>query len=467
MGLSKKLNFASILVYLYLAISVFLTCYTFYRAEIVHSGNQFSYYYKYYLMFIFGNFFWIIILFLNDKKKIQIIIIISSLCFVLYFYETVRFFKPSILKSDFFKVLNKENVIKSKHGEKSKYETIQDLKINKGLDVVPSIFPSVFLKKNLVYKELDIFPLGGVSNKITVFCKEGEQFSIYKSDRYGFNNPDKEWDQKRINFFLVGDSFAQGSCVQPGEDMASQIRLLTNLPAISLGMAANGPLIELATLKEYIVKKNPQIVLWLYFERNDLDDLKIEKSNKILLNYLKNNFSQNLISKQFMIDKKLLEQIKYSERILLNPDYLKKKHTEKFLSFKKIIRLQIVRDKMALDRGLDFGIDPLFKTIMLNAKDFISKFDGQLYFIYLPDKERYTNQNLNEDVYLKKMQVLKLINDINIPIIDIHKKFFTKQNDPLQYFAQRIYGHYSPKGYNEISKVILKEIENLNINKQE
>ena len=324
MSLSKKLNFTSILVYLYLAISVFLTCYTFYRAEIVHSGNQFSYYYKYYLIFIFGNFFWFIILFLNDKKKMQIIIIISSLCFVLYFYETLRFFKPSILKSDFFKALNKENVIKSKHGEKSKYETIQDLKINKGLDVVPSIFPSVFLKKNLVYKELDIFPLGGVSNKITVFCKEGEQFSIYKSDRYGFNNPDEEWDQKRINFFLVGDSFAQGSCVQPGEDMASQIRSLTNLPVISLGMAANGPLIELATLKEYVVKKNPQIVLWLYFERNDLDDLKIEKYNKILLSYLKNNFSQNLISKQFMIDKKLLEQIKYSERILLNPDYLKK-----------------------------------------------------------------------------------------------------------------------------------------------
>ncbi len=203
MSSSKKLNFASILVYLYLAISVFLTCYTFYRAEIVHSGNQFSYYYKYYLIFIFGNFFWFVILFLNDKKKMQIIIIISSLCFVLYFYETVRFFKPSILKSDFFKTLNKENVIKSKHGEKSKYETIQDLKINKGLDVVPSIFPSVFLKKNLVYKELDIFPLAGVSNKITVFCREGEKFAIYKSDRYGFNNPDKEWDQKRIDFFWL------------------------------------------------------------------------------------------------------------------------------------------------------------------------------------------------------------------------------------------------------------------------
>ena len=35
------------------------------------------------------------------------------------------------------------------------------------------------------------------------------------------------------------------------------------------------------------------------------------------------------------------------------------------------------------------------------------------------------------------MQVLKLISDINIPIIDVHKKFFIKQNDPLQYFAHR------------------------------
>ena len=96
----------------------------------------------------------------------------------------------------------------------------------------------------------------------------------------------KNGTKKKINFFLVGDSFAQGSCVQPGEDMASQIRLLTNLTTISLGMAANGPLIELATLKEYSVKKELQIVLWLYFERNDLDDLKNEKTNPILLNYL-------------------------------------------------------------------------------------------------------------------------------------------------------------------------------------
>ena len=84
---------------------------------------------------------------------------------------------------------------------------------------------------------------------------------------------------------MLGDSFTQGSCVQPGDDFASQIRLLSKQNVLSLGMAGNGPLLELASLVEYGLKKEPKIVLWIYFERNDLDDLKYEKSNSILKKY--------------------------------------------------------------------------------------------------------------------------------------------------------------------------------------
>ena len=34
-------------------------------------------------------------------------------------------------------------------------------------------------------------------------------------------------------------------------------------------------------------------------------------------------------------------------------------------------------------------------------------------------------------------------------------EFFIKQEDPLSFFAHRIYGHYSPEGYNKISKNML------------
>ena len=456
----KRFNLTNLSVYLYLTIFIYLFCYTFYRAEFIHSGNQFSYYFKYYLIFIFGIFFWFSVLFF--KKKLQIVIIATILFFLLYFYETIIFFTPSILKLSIMKSINKETLIRSQLGEKTKYDVIQDLKKSKNIDVVPSIIPKVFLGKKWINGGTDIFPLGGVSNTMTVFCKEGEEFSIYKSDRHGFNNPDQEWDKEKVFLFLIGDSFVQGSCVQPGKDFANQIRLLTKQSAINLGMSGNGPLIELASLKEYSLKKKPKIVLWFYFERNDLEDLKTEKSNSILMKYLNNDFTQNLYSKQLEIDKKLKIYIRFTEKELQKEIFVTKKDSEKFLTFKKIIRLQILRDKMALDRGLDFGIDPLFEKIMIDAKDFVNTWNGKLYFVYLPDKERYTNKKVKDDYYLKRSQIIELIDNLNIPLIDIHKEFFMNQTDPISFFAHRIYGHYSPDGYHKISKIIVKKIKEIN-----
>ena len=184
--------------------------------------------------------------------------------------------------------------------------------------------------------------------------------------------------------------------MQKGEDFASQIRILTKQSAISLGMSGNGPLIELASLKEYVFKKKPKIVLWLYSERNDLADLRNEKSNSIFIKYLNEEFSQNLYTKQTTIDKKLKTYIKLAEEEKIKEKHITKQDSEKFLPFKKIIRLKIIRDKTSLDRGLDFGIDPLFEKIIVKANDFVNSWNGKLYFVYLPDKERYGEGN-NKD----------------------------------------------------------------------
>ena len=456
MSFFKKSNLTNLLVYLYLTIFIYLFCYTLYRAEFIHSGNQFSYYYKYYLIFTFGIFFWILVLFF--KKKLQIVIIATILLFLLYFYETLTFFAPSIIKLEIFRAINKSTLNTAQLNEKSKYDVIQDLKKSKNIDVVPSVFPNVFIENKLANVDENILPLGGVSNTTTVFCKEGEKFSIYESDRYGFNNPDQEWNNEKIVWFLIGDSFVHGSCVQPGDDFASRIRLLTEQSAINLGMARNGPLIELASLKEYSLEKRPKIVLWFYFERNDLEDLRNEKSNSILMKYLNEDFTQNLYSKQSEINKKLKMYIKLAEREFKKEIFEIKKDADRLLTLKKIIRLQILRDKIALDRGLNFGIDPLFEKIMIEAKNFVNKWDGKLYFVYLPDKERYSNKKIKDNSYLKRSQIIELINNLNIPIIDIHEEFFIKQSDPIEFFAHRIYGHYSSDGYNAISKTILNKI---------
>tara|TARA_Y100000590_G_scaffold237044_1_gene266757 strand:- start:1666 stop:3036 length:1371 start_codon:yes stop_codon:yes gene_type:complete len=456
MKLPIRFNFIKISTYIYLSLFIFLFGYTLFRAEFIHEGNQFSYYYKYYLIFIFGIIFWLITLFFNEKRKLKIILISTSILFFLYFYESIRFYEPIINEFNFIKNI-KEYSKKTEPKIKSKIDIINELKIKKGINAVPSIFPKALFKINKKDFEKDIFPLGGIANKVTVFCKEGDEYSIYKSDRYGFNNPDNEWETENIEWLLLGDSFTQGSCVKPGEDIASQIRFFSKKKAISLGMAGNGPLIELATLKEYGYKKKPKIVLWLYFERNDLEDLAEEKNNPIFIKYLRDDFSQNLTSKQNEINEILNKYIK------IEKENLKDKNIILNGAFNKIIRLKIIRDKLALDRGLDFGIDPLFKKIFINAKDFINKWNGKLYFVYLPEKERYTKNNIIHNEYLKKSRVIKLIEDLNIPIIDIHNEFFMKQEDPLSFFPYRIYGHYNAEGYMKISELIVSKVL-LNLN---
>ena len=147
-----------------------------------------------------------------------------------------------------------------------------------------------------------IFPLSGISNSETINCNENGYYSFYKSDRYGFNNPNAEWDKKEIEYLLIGDSFTHGACVNRPNDISSVLRTLSNKAVLNLGMGSNGPLIEYATLREYF-DTNIKKVLWVYFEGNDLANLGFEKKNILLVNYLNNlNFTQNLKFKQNEID---------------------------------------------------------------------------------------------------------------------------------------------------------------------
>ena len=105
----------------------------------------------------------------------------------------------------------------AKHKQRSKYEIYMDYK-NSGKDVVVAISPNSFISK--INNEDEIYPLSGISNKLTILCYEFGYWKTYKSDRYGFNNPDKEWDKLHFDFVLIGDSFTQGQCVHEKDTIA-------------------------------------------------------------------------------------------------------------------------------------------------------------------------------------------------------------------------------------------------------
>jgi len=129
------------------------------------------------------------------------------------------------------------------YDERSKLQVIDGL-IEKGVDAVPAVRPA-----DVLTMDEELLPLGGVSNKTTVATNENGYYMVYPSDRYGFNNPDSEWDAEQVEWLLTGDSFTEGVAVNPGEDVAGQIRLITKQPTINVGRGGNGLLVEMAGIE--------------------------------------------------------------------------------------------------------------------------------------------------------------------------------------------------------------------------
>ena len=316
------------------------------------------------------------------------------------------------------------------------------------------INPSHYLNK-----DNKILPFSGISNARTIYCNENGYYSIYKSDRFGFNNPDEEWDKKEIEYLLIGDSFTHGACVNRPNDIASVLRILSKKTAINLGYAGNGPLLEYGTLKEYL-NSNVKNIVWLYLEGDDLKNLKNEVNDQLLIKYLNNSsFSQNLKLRQNEINLLINEKV---EKNLSNDLIQIKKNRQikykilKFIRLNETKKIIFQKDLKIKDNQFEDIIFITFKEILNSAKNIAIKNNSKLYFIYLPEFNRYKNNYINNNYHL----IRKIVNDLEIPFIDIDKEVFKKEKNPLKFFPDRKAGHYNEKGYYSIGKKIHNLVQN-------
>ena len=334
---------------------------------------------------------------------------------------------------------------------------------DQGYDAWPAAFPTYWMSR---YQDWivsgNVFPLSGVSNKKTVYCNENGQWTIYQADEHGFRNPLGSHDPGEAGtVVLVGDSFTDGACVQSGEDIAGSLRaILPEKRFLSLGYAANGPLLEYATLVEYATPLKPEVVFWLYFEGNDLYEIKREIADPTLRRYLTEEFSQNLINRQEELDMLLTSMIFKVEEDHVARSTLS--FVAWFTRFLRIIRLTEIRT--ALKRLIkpsqtrqDFSIPPpdlAFEKILISAKNLVSTWNGRLIFVYLPSWFRYGDSNylLREDDFYRG-EVLTIVRDTGIEIVDMHDSF-SEHNDPLSLFPFRVHGHYTAEGYRRIAHEI-------------
>ena len=438
--------------FLLLILSVILIFYVFFKSEIYWNGDKREYYKIYYYLSTLFLLFSLSFFFIKKKIKIYLIICFLSSIIALYSFEYFLINKDQLILSKKEKIYFKET--SKKFEKRNRIEIYNYYKnINKNMKIVAS--PHYYLYK----KNIDIFPLSGFSYAKTINCKENGYYSIFESDRYGFNNPDDQWDKDHLEYLLVGDSFAKGSCVNRPNDIASQLRKLSNKTSITVGYNSKGPLMEFATLKEYI-KPNVKNVVWLFFEGNDVYNLENELNNKFLQQYLVNiDFRQNLVLKQKQIDNlsELLisEVLKKKEKELQVTDSLSFK-VIKFLKFYNLRKLLLnYESNSTYEYLLNKKTTNALTKIFQSAKTVSATNNSKFYMVYLPSYERFTKKrnNLNYDI----IKSIAKTNDINF--IDINKELFSKIQDPLIYFPFRSNGHYNEKGYFEIAKILYRIIK--------
>ncbi len=397
-------------------------------------------------------------------------------------------------------------------------EVITDLR-ESGIKTYPNIFPRAFIniKERARYLSLDtlkekLYPLGGVSKITTILGNESGYYPIIETDEHGFNNPLGLYKKNSVDIILIGDSYTEGFSVHSDENIGAVLRK-KGYSALSIGKLGNGPLIELAALKEYAEPLKPKIVLWLYSE-NDLNvlsginpvrykkgDLEREFNSSVLRNYLyKDGFSQNLISRQDEIDSVLITYVnrehdrEYKKMMISNIKASIKENPElsvkeivtstgtdellvtqiieeskmrfypSSLSITQVIKLVNFRGIIALTARpknqpklpkLEFQTEKTFKKILIRANKMVSGWNGNMYFVYLTSFSRYSTgkEHINREF------VLDTVTELDIPIIDMYTQVFEYHPDPTSLFPFKMKGHYTAEGYRLAAEGISKRLK--------
>ena len=277
-------------------------------------------------------------------------------------------------------------------------------------------------------------------------CNESGYYNNYISDRFGFNNDDKIFEKKEIHSVFIGDSFLHGACVNNKDNLISNLRstkFFKEKNILNLGYSGNGPLLNLATLREYFPrKKNVKYLFWIYYEGNDLQELNNEIKSETLSNYLKNSkYTQNLDNKQEKINNYLSVFLKENKKI---------DNELNFFSLKNILSIlgadrtrSLIFSKFNINYKKNIEIINSFKKITREIKTHSKSLKTELVFVYIPSSFKSEGKNYYEDVS-------SAIIENKIKFLDLTKTDFIYDKNMYPKFG----AHFNERGYEVLSNKI-------------
>jgi hypothetical protein len=421
-------------------------------------------------------------LLLEGFKRIAVALVVVSIAFSIHaanlFLALIDVRSSSANRTLWFREADIADIVelaKQNHVEfdsRTKLQVIQDLK-SAGVSAVPSIVPLSLLEQEspgtrrsvITLNGRETLPHGGISNRFTVYCNEEGQYVTYQSDEHGFHNPKGIWGADSVDAIALGDSFTQGGCVPSEKNFVSVIR--NRYPkTLNLGMAGQGPLNTLATLKDYGNTVRPKFVFWFFYEGNDISDLIYERQSPLLMRYLEGGFNQNLVGRQLEIDQALANYIKVetAERNVpprSDTESDRMRRTRQLLG--KLAKLSPLRQRLGLIYGVsaDSEGDPtdmanmeLLDRALKVAKATVDDWGGKLFFVYLPERDSYLD---HQRLVAERAQVLNIVRTVGLELIDLDP-VFRSQSDPLALFPMRRLGHYNEKGHRLVGDEVLRSV---------
>lgn len=322
-----------------------------------------------------------------------------------------------------------------------------------------------------VYKSiltnLKLIPLKGPinSNSLGQYSNENGNYKIYKNDKYGFRNDNKIYDKKIVNL-IIGDSFAEGLPLEQSKNVSSILIDKFDLNTANYGVAGTSLISYYAVFKEYAKQIKPNNVIVFYYEGNDFLMLNSEK-NSFLSKYLKENFTQNLIKKNYEVNKSLKILENYTQNlynISTNQEFQKEKklfNKERMIDF---LEIQNLRSILNIDLSApDYSMETnLFKKIIRNINEQTQEWGGELIFVYIPSWGRYNDNykfegNNAKYIFNLKNSLINYLKKSSIKYIDLDKEFI-KSNNPSKYYNFDFYGHLNDEGYMLLSELINSKV---------
>ena len=302
--------------------------------------------------------------------------------------------------------------------------------------------------------DVPLLPLAGMPDATLVVCNETGQWTIYNSDPHGFRNPPEAWS-RTPRVVLVGDSFVHGHCVQSDQSIPAHLARRFGR-VFNLGSGGHGPLAELATLREYAEPLRPPVVLWVFYEGNDLTkDFAPEWRAPILRAYLDDpGFRQNLMTRRGEIalrvrrhlDEKLTETMaRIDHPFELWRDILQVYHLRKVLGL-GVAALGVI------EGDLDENIARFARVLEAAARS-VRGWGGQSIFVYLPDGERYFGAIKNNPVRERiRRSVLEIARAANLPVVDLDSVLAAAPDPAGLYVFPG--AHFNAEGYALVAAAI-------------